>query len=152
MSNCNCCGCIVVDVLHRYVHGNSRYTLSAVESLLVQGGTLIDCSAVAHPKTVTTSRSWIVDAYEVSGTIAGTATGGSSSFDLGAFSVRVDATWTPVPGRETGNVYIYDEEHPPTQAEKNVAASVSLFGTTQATARGELIARDAPEGFADSSY
>lgn len=150
MANCNCCGCIVVDVLHKYAYGNSRYTFSAVQSLLTQGGTLIDCSAVAHPSTVTTSRAWSVDAYEIFGQITGTATGGSSSFDLGAFSVRIGATWSPVPGRETGNVYIYDEEHPPTQAEKNVAASVSLFGTTQATARGELIARDAPEGFADS--
>lgn len=150
MSNCNCCGCIVVDVLYTSMYSGARYTFEAVQDILTAGGTLVDCSAVAHPSIVTTESAWFVDAYQDGDAIIGTATGGSSSFDLAASLVRVDATWSPVPGRETESVYIYDQEHPPTLAEQDVATSVSLFWDVVAESKGLLTQRDAPDGFADS--
>lgn len=149
MSNCNCCGCTVVDVLHRYVYGGSRYTFAAVQQLLASGGTLVDCTAVAHPTTVTTSNAWAVSAYGVgwNSSFYGTASGGQSSLDLGASMVQVDAAWSPLAGRS--HAYIYDAESPPTTAEKTAAVSVSLLGSVTATATAQLIERDLPADFAD---
>lgn len=161
MSNCNCCGCTIVDVLHRYAYPDSQYTLSAILSLLATGGSVSDNSAAAYPTTVTTT-----DAWSTSGTflqmfpdadgrlyrINGNVSGGSSSLNLGASAVQVDARWSPLSGRETNHAYIYDAEHPPTLDEKTEAVSVSLLGTVTATATAELVPRNLPDGFADPQW